>query len=110
MTASLTIFQHLGWTNPLELGVFFDQVIDGSQVQKRGDTQINYYRVENLLRHVEVENLACQDPLWMNTNTFYPEGKKTFIILCRGCLKNPCMLVCLTFIKSSSEYFVLGDI
>ena len=76
MTASFTIFQHLWWTNPLELGVFFDQVIDGSQSQNRGDTQINDYRVENLLRHVEVENLTCQDPPWMNTNTFYPEGKK----------------------------------
>ena len=56
--------------------MFFDQVINGSQIKNRGDTQVNDYRVENLLRHIEVENVTCQDPSWMNTNTFYPEGKK----------------------------------
>ena len=63
-----------GWKNPIELGVFFDQV-NGNEIEDRGEVQINEYRIYDLLRHVEVENVTCQDPAWMDTDSFYPDGK-----------------------------------
>ena len=54
--------------------VFFDQV-NGNQIEDRGYVQINQYIIYDLLRHVEVENVTCQDPAWMDTDSFYPDGK-----------------------------------
>ena len=34
------------------------------------------YRLKNLLlRHAQLEETSCEDPSWMNSNTYYPPSK-----------------------------------
>lgn len=60
-----------------------------------GDTDIDVYR-ENYLftRKVQVEEVPCRDPGWMNSNTYYPQGTV--------CYRDPSVASCFLFGNSGS--------
>ena len=52
-----------GWRDPIDLGARLDQ-----------DDALEIFQLDNTLRHIEVENITCGDPSWMESNSFYPRG------------------------------------
>ena len=54
-----------GWRDPRPQ--YFSQ---GNQQ----DDQIKYRKDNILLRQVQMEKVACEDPAWMNSSTYYPQG------------------------------------
>ena len=63
-----------GWKDPLDLGAFFNENVGPEVIQKNSDLTVAQYRIEYILRHATIENVTCQDPEWMESNTFYPKG------------------------------------
>jgi len=58
-------------------------------------SSITDYRLSNFHpRQMQVEEIICRDPAWMNTNTFYPQGTV--------CYRDPSLASCLEFGASGS--------
>ena len=57
-----------GWKDPIDkIGKSY---IDDFYANRT----LRQYRTEFLLQHIEVVNETCKDPIWMGTDSFYPEG------------------------------------
>ena len=59
-----------GWRDPLDLGALYDYPIF--------NVTVDSYRTQNILRHIEIENVTCKDPEWMGSDSFYPKGTIMF--------------------------------
>ena len=57
-----------GWKNPIDIGSIF---YENSGIQH---ASVDQHRTAHFLRHVEVENVTCQDPVWMQSDSYYPKG------------------------------------
>ena len=66
-------FLFSGWKDPIDLGALFSENIGAAD--RIADLTVDQYRTEHILRHIEIENVRCQDPEWMESDTFYPKGQ-----------------------------------
>ena len=58
------------WKDPADLGEYYPE----NDIYSL-NSSVDAYRQEQLiLRHIGVRNITCQDPQWMNSNTYYPRG------------------------------------
>ena len=61
-----------GWRNPLP------SYINEGSFSKSKDP-IKYRRDNVLQRQVQLEQVECKDPAWMESNTYYPQGSRYFL-------------------------------
>lgn len=87
-----------GWKSPLELGFFFEQNKVGLPPVVPLGVTVDQYRSENILRHMEVEKVDCEDPAWMGSNSFYQKGTI--------CARDPSQGSCFDFGDSGSGLFL----
>ena len=49
--------------------------MDGEPTYLYDSTTVGGYRFSNYFpRQMQVEEVVCRDPAWMNSNTYYPQG------------------------------------
>ena len=66
-----------GWRDPADLGEYYSENSPGDLINT-----VDQYREEQLiLRHIRVKNTTCKDPKWMMTDTYYPKGIHTYILI-----------------------------
>ena len=81
-----------GWKDPIDnMGPsYIDDFFANQTLQQ--------YKTVFLLQHIEVVNETCKDPVWMGTDSFYPEG-----ILCYFSLQEVIDVELLYFILHSTN-------
>jgi len=85
---------------PLSIGAYLNKIDATKGVAKDiiFPLTLNAYRTQQMLRHIEVEEVTCQDPAWMNSNSFYPKGTV--------CAENPSKVNCFDFGDSGGGLFL----
>ena len=67
MNESVTMNVLKGWRDPFGMGRSYIDDYYANQTLRQ-------YRTEFLLQQIEVVNETCKDPIWMGTDSSYPEG------------------------------------
>ena len=71
----MVTFFFAGWVDPTDLGAFFNENV--GEDDPFASLTVDQYRTDYILRHIAIENVTCQDPEWMQSDTFYPKGDYT---------------------------------